>query len=143
MVIPYLTVKDPRAAIALYEKALDATVSMIMDGPDNSVMHAELNVDGQSIMLSGEWPGMSSAPSARSPVNFMIYVDNADDALKKAVAAGMSVASEPEDMFWGDRVAKANDGHGYEWTFAHTFEELTPEEVEKRAAAFADQMAGG
>lgn len=143
MAIPYLTLEDPRAAMALYEKALDATTKMIMDGPGGSVMHAEMEIGGQQLMLSGVWPGMSNAPSGKSPVNFMMYVDNADDALKKAVAAGMTAEMEPEDMFWGDRLAKASDGHGYEWTFAHVFEEVSAEEVAKRAAEFAASMGGG
>ena len=142
MAIPYLTLKDPRAAMALYEKALGATTKFIMDGPGGSVMHAEIEIGGQQLMLSGEWPGMSAAPTGKSPVNFMMYVDSADDALKKAVAAGMTAEMEPEDMFWGDRLAKASDGHGYEWTFAHVVEELSPEEVAKRAAEFAASMGG-
>ena len=83
-------------------------------------------------MLSGEWPGFSEAPQGRSPVNFMLYVDDADQALKHAVSVGMTLASEPETMFWGDRVAKVNDGHGYEWTFAHSVEEVSEAELKKR-----------
>jgi len=141
MLIPYLTLTDPRAAMALYEKALGASNAYCMDGPDGSLMHAEMQIGGQRIMLSGEWPGMAEAPSGRSPVNFMLYVENADEALKNAVDAGMTMASEPETMFWGDRVAKASDGHGYEWTFAHQVEEVSPEDMQKRAAEWAASMA--
>lgn len=140
MLIPYVTLADPRAAMALYEKALGATTTMVMDGPDGSVMHAEMQIGGQQFMLSGVWPGMSVAPSDRSPVNFMLYVDDADKALERAVDAGMTKTFEPENMFWGDRMAKANDGHGYEWTFAHQVEEVSPEEMKKRAAEFAESM---
>lgn len=142
MLIPYLTLSDPRAAMALYEKALGASTTYVMDGPDGSLMHAEMEIGGQRVMLSGEWPGMSSAPSGRSPVNFMLYVEDADEALRQAVDAGMSTASEPETMFWGDRMAKANDGHGYEWTFAHQVEEVSEEDMKKRAAEWAASMAG-
>jgi len=143
MPIPYVTLADPRAAMDLYKKALGATVTLIMDGPGNSVMHAEMSIGGQRFMLGGEWPGMSSAPSGRSPVNFMLYVDDADTALKQATEAGMSITSEPENMFWGDRIAKANDGHGYEWTFAHQVEEISTDEMRKRAAEFAASMSNG
>lgn len=139
MLIPYLTLKDPRAAMALYEKALGAKSKMIMDGPGGSIMHAEMEIAGQSIMISGEWPGMSTAPKEgeRSPINFMIYVDNADAAYEQAVSAGMVSVDAPENMFWGDRNAKVNDGHGYEWTLAHQVEEISEEEIKKRAAEFA------
>ena len=46
--IAYLTVRDPRAAIEFYEKALpSASQTMIIDGPHGSVMHAEMTVNGQ------------------------------------------------------------------------------------------------
>jgi len=137
MLIAYATIADPRAAIELYKQALDATVANIMEGPDGSVMHAELLISGQRFMFSGEWPGFSNAPTNRSPVNFMLYVDNADAAHKKAIDAGMTSSSEPQDMFWGDRNAKAVDGHGYEWTFAHQFEKVSADEMQKRANEFA------
>ncbi len=140
MAIAYLTVKDPKAAIALYEKALGATSRFVMNAPDGSIMHAEIDVGGTRLMLSGEWPGMAYAPEGRSPVNFMVYVTNADQALEEAIAAGMTLASEPETMFWGDRVAKANDGHGYEWTFAHQVEEVSEDEMSKRAAEWFASM---
>lgn len=141
MAIPYLTLKDPAAAIALYKEAFGAEQVFTMDGPDGSIMHAEINIAGARLMLSGEWPGMSSAPSGRSPVNFMVYVDNTDAALKTAVAAGMSLVQEPEDMFWGDRVAKVSDGHGYEWTLAHQYEEVSPEDMNARAAQWMASMS--
>jgi len=137
MLIAYATIADPKTAIELYKQALGASVANIMEGPDGSVMHAELIIGGQQIMLSGEWPGFSDAPKNRSPVNFMLYVDNADDAYKKAINAGMTSSSEPQDMFWGDRNAKVIDGHGYEWTFAHQVEKVSAEEMQKRALEFA------
>jgi len=140
MTIPYLTLKDPSAAMALYEKALDASTTFVMDAPDGSIIHAEIEIHGTRMMVSGEWPGVAEAPVERSPVNFMVYVDNADAALTKAVEAGMSLVSEPETMFWGDRVAKANDGHGYEWTFAHEVEKVSPEDMRKRAHDWMKSM---
>lgn len=137
MLIPYLTLRDPKAAMALYEKALGAATTLKMDGPDDSVMHAEMMIGDDTFMLSAEWPGMAEAPNGRSPVNFMLYVSDVDEALKRAAAAGMSITSEPENMFWGDRNAKVDDGHGYEWTLAQKVEEVSPEEIERRAAEWA------
>lgn len=140
MPIAYVTLRDPAAAIKLYEKAFDANTTFSMDGPGGSIMHAELSIFGERFMLGAEWPGVSAAPEGRSPVNFMIYVPNADEAQKKAVDAGMKMASEPEDMFWGDRMAKVSDGHGYEWTFAHQIEDVSEDEMRKRAAAWLASM---
>jgi len=140
MPIPYVTLRDPAAAIKLYEKAFDATISACMDGPGGRIMHAELSIHGSRFMLGAEWPGMSAAPEGRSPVNFMLYVPNADEALKKAIEAGMTLSFEPEEMFWGDRMAKVNDGHGYEWTLAHKVEDVSGDEMNRRAAAWVASM---
>ncbi|MEM8772792.1 MAG: VOC family protein [Pseudomonadota bacterium] len=138
----YLTVKDPREAIAFYEKSLpNAKATMIMDGPGGSVMHAEMEINGATLMISGEWPGMAEAHEGISPVNFMLYVDNADDAYKHAIDNGMTSVFEPSDQFWGDRNAAARDPYGFRWTFAHKVEDVAPEEMSKRAADFAKQMA--
>jgi len=143
MLIPYLTLRNPKAAMMLYDKALGATTTMLMDSPDGSIMHAEMSVNGSTFMLSAEWPGMAAAPKDRSPVNFMLYVSDVDEATKTAVAAGMVVTSEPENMFWGDRNAKVSDGHGYEWTLAQTVEEVSAEVIKIRADEWAASNHGG
>lgn len=140
---PYLTFKDPRAAIARYEAGLGATCTLVMDGPEDSVMHAELTLSGATLMLSGEWPGFASAPVGRSPVNFMHHVDDLASAIERARGAGFILVAEPKTEFWGDRIARLDDGHGYEWTLAQTVEDVSPDELERRAAAYATQMAAG
>jgi hypothetical protein len=45
------------------------------------------------------------------------------------------------DMFWGDRMGKLADPFGHEWTVATHKEDLTPDEIRKRGAAFLAQMA--
>lgn len=140
--ISYLTVKDPRKAIEFYENALpDTKRVMIMDGPGDSVMHAEIKIKGETMMISGEWPGMAEAHEGISSVNFMLYVENADAAYNHAIKNGMTSVSEPTDQFWGDRSASVRDPFGFQWTFGHKVEEVSEEELTKRAEAFAKQMA--
>ncbi len=142
--ISYLTFKDPREAIAFYEKTLpNAKCDLVMDGPGGSVMHAEMSVNGARLMLSGEWPGMAEANEGISPVNFMLYVDDADAAYRHAIENGMTSVFEPADQFWGDRNAAVRDPYGYRWTFGHVVEDVPSDELEKRAAEFAKQMAQG
>jgi hypothetical protein len=44
-------------------------------------------------------------------------------------------------MFWGDRYAKVGDPFGHEWSLATHKEDLTPEEMGKRAAAAMAEFA--
>jgi PhnB protein len=142
--ISYLTVKDPREAIAFYEKTLpNAKCEMILDGPGGSVMHAEMTVNGARMMISGAWPGIAEPHDGISPVNFMLYVDDADAAYEHAIKNGMTSAFEPSDQFWGDRSAAVLDPYGFRWTFGHQVEDVAPDELAKRAAEFTKQMAQG
>jgi len=45
-----------------------------------------------------------------------------------------------QDMFWGDRYGKVSDPFGHEWAIATHKEDLTPEEIGKRAQAFFQAM---
>jgi uncharacterized glyoxalase superfamily protein PhnB len=45
------------------------------------------------------------------------------------------------DMFWGDRYGRVADPFGHEWGLATHKEDLTPDEIAKRAEAFFAQMA--
>jgi hypothetical protein len=47
------------------------------------------------------------------------------------------------DAFWGDRFGKLTDPFGHEWGIATHKEDLTPEEIGKRAAAHFASMAKG
>ena len=40
----------------------------------------------------------------------------------------------PENMFWGDRCAKVVDPYSHQWQFATHVEDVSPEEMAKRAA---------
>lgn len=140
--VAYMTLKDPRAALDLYEKALPNTKrGLVLDGPDGSVMHAEMTVNGALVFMSGKWPGMAEAHEGISPVNFMIRVPNADEAYAHATANGLESVMEPADQFYGERSAAVRDPFGFRWTFMHRVEELSEDEIRRRADAFMKEMA--
>jgi PhnB protein len=45
------------------------------------------------------------------------------------------------DQFWGDRCGGFLDPHGYMWTIATRKEDLTRQELDRRAAEFFKQFA--
>ena len=46
-------------------------------------------------------------------------------------------------MFWGDRIGQIEDPSGHQWTLATHKEDLTPDEVAKRAKAAMAQTGPG
>ena len=69
-----------------------------------------------------------------------LYVADVDAAFARATGAGAKVTMPLTDMFWGDRVAEIEDPSGHRWNLAARKEDLSPEEMRKRAQAwFASQ----
>jgi len=139
---PYIFVGDAAAAIAWYTKHLGAAEAFRMPGPDGaSVMHAELKIGGQTLMLSdidGDWAG--SAPSDAAPsFNLMLYVEDVDSTFASCLSDGASEVNPLADMFWGDRMGKIKDPFGHYWALATHKEDVSPELVAERAK----EMFGG
>jgi PhnB protein len=139
-ITPYLVVKGAAKAIDFYKKAFGATELFRMDGPNNTVAHAELQIGDSRIMLADESPQMGySAPQtgSQTPIGLMIYVDDVDKVATQATAAGMETERAVEDQFYGDRSGNFVDPFGHRWTIATHKEDLSKEELDRRMAALA------
>ncbi|MCB1125244.1 MAG: VOC family protein [Verrucomicrobiae bacterium] len=135
-VTPYLILKDAAKAIEFYGQVFGATESCRMPTPDGKVAHAELRIGDSCVMLADE----NEAVQARSPltigdtsVNLLLYIEDVDTVVRRAVAAGATLLMEVKDQFYGDRSGTFVDPFGHKWTVATHIEDLTPEEMERRA----------
>lgn len=136
--IPYLVVRGAAAAIDFYKSAFGATEMFRMPGPAGRVGHAQLLVNGSVLMLSDEHPEMNflgPQPPARSPVGLMLYVEDCDAVFDRAVAAGATVLSPVRDQFYGDRSGTLIDPFGHTWTVGTHKEDVSGEELRRRAEA--------
>lgn len=140
-VTPHFVVSNARQAIDLYKAALGAEEVTIMQAPGSDmIMHAAIKVGNSMMFLSDPFPGGDREPPAEGTLSsnaFYHYVADVDAAYGKAVAAGMTGKSEPEDMFWGDRTAVVADGFGYNWTLATFVREASDEEMAEAMKNFA------
>jgi PhnB protein len=135
---PYLCVKDAAAAIEFYKKAFGAIELLRIVGPDGKVGHAEMKIGNAPIMLSDEYPEMqvvSPQTLGGSSVTIMIFFEDVDALAKQAVAAGAKLVRQVEDQFYGDRSGLLEDPFGHRWSVATRKEDMTPEEMRKRAKA--------
>jgi PhnB protein len=134
---PYLTVRNASAAIDFYKAAFGATEQYRIEH-GGAVGHAELTIGGSMLMLSDEFPEMDVlGPETRggSAVCLHLYVPDVDAVVARAVAAGAKILRPVEDQFYGDRGGKIVDPFGHVWWFATHKEDVSPEEIKRRAAA--------
>ena len=141
-VTPSITMRDTAKAIEFYKRAFGARERAIMRGPDGKVMHAEAQIGNSIIMFNDEVMGSRSAETqGGSPVSFYLYVENVDEAHKKAVSEGAESTMPPTDMFWGDRMSSIKDPFGLRWSFATHVKDVTPDEMKRGQDEFMKQMA--
>ncbi len=136
-VTPYLIIKGAADAIEFYKKAFGATELFRMDH-EGKVGHAEIKIGDSPIMLSDEHPELgctSPTTLGGTPVSIMIYVDDVDTIFKQAIAAGGEQQKPVQDQFYGDRSGSLKDPFGHIWHVATHVEDVSPEEMDKRAAA--------
>ena len=137
-ITPYLSIKGASDAIEFYKKAFGAKEVMRMGEPDGRIGHAELQIGDSKIMLADEHPEMDfRSPRAigGTPVLLHLYVEDVDNVVGRAVAAGAKVVRPVQDQFYGDRSGSVADPYGHVWHVATHTEDLSPDEIRKRAAA--------
>jgi PhnB protein len=145
-IVPHLTVKGASQAIEFYKKAFAAEEMVRLPGPDGkSLMHASIKIGDSVLFLVDEDPERGClGPQNRdgSPVTIHLYVEDVDAVFDQAVSAGAQVSMPVADAFWGARYGRLIDPFGHSWSLATQKENLTPEEIGKRAeTAFASCAA--
>jgi PhnB protein len=142
---PGLVVRDAAKAIEFYQRAFGAQEVTRMQAPDGRVWHAELQIGDSRLMLGDEFPDMGTTRAPQSlggtSVSVHLYVEDVDAVFKRAVEAGATVTEPLTDMFWGDRYGKITDPFGHDWGLATRVEEVSEEEQQRRAEAFARQSS--
>jgi PhnB protein len=136
-VTPYLVVENAGKLVEFVKQAFDAKEHHISKTPDGSVMHAELRIAGAPIMIGGARPGQASMPAMID-----IYTEDTDAMYTRALHAGAVSVMAPADQFYGDRNAGVKDFAGNQWWIATHIEDVSPEELERRAKAMFQQRAG-
>jgi len=126
-VTPYLNVDGASAAIDFYKKAFGAEELTRMPGPDGKLMHAAIKIGDSVVMLSDAMMN----PPTKSAIH--LFVPDADAVWARATAAGAKVAMPLADTFWGDRYGVLTDQWENRWAVATHKEDLTREQMAKRA----------
>jgi PhnB protein len=140
-VTPRLVVADGAAAIEFYVRAFGAQeIGERFSDPDGRVIHAEVRIGDSVVMITeegGEGP-VKSPHSLGGVVTALMatYWENVDAAWERAVAAGAEIVYPLEDQFYGERGGRLRDPFGQQWMLSQRIENLSAEELERRAARF-------
>ena len=137
-VTPYLALRDAARAIEFYKKAFGAKEELRIPGPGGKIGHAEIVIGNSHIMLADEYPerghlGLQSRGG--STVSIMLYLENVDAVVERAMAAGAKLLMPVADQFYGDRMGGLEDPFGQVWYVATHTEDVPAEEMKRRAAA--------
>jgi PhnB protein len=135
-ITPYLIIKGAAEAIEYYKKVFGATEVMRMPGPSGRIGHAELKIGDSNVMLADEFPEMdyrSPVTLGSSPVSMLLYVEDADSTVERAVANGAKILKPVQDQFYGDRMGSIKDPFGHLWSIATHTEDVSPEQMKERA----------
>ena len=109
-VTPYLVVPDADAEIRFLKAAFDATEALCHRNPDGTVMHAEFHVGNSLIMLgqaNAQWKALSAS--------LYVWLPDVDATYARALEAGATSLSAPEDKPYGHRNAGVVDQNGISW----------------------------
>lgn len=130
-VTPYLTITGSAQLIEFLKQAFEAEALRCTTRPDGSIMNAEVRIGNLIVMISearDEWKPM--------PERNLLYVNDTDATYARALQAGATSLMQPADQFWGDCNAGVKDASGNYWWIATHQEDVSPEELATREAAF-------
>lgn len=137
-VTPFVIVQGAGRFLDFMADAFDAVEIARVTGDDGAIGHAETRI-GDSVVMAFDskdgWP--------ETPAFLRLYVADCDATYQRALAAGATSVTRPTDMSWGDRVARVRDPLGNLWWLMARMEEVSPEEMERRATdeRYLDAMA--
>jgi PhnB protein len=128
-IIPQLSVRRGREAIAFYAAAFGAAVDYQVGGTDDepSVV-AQLSAGGAAFWVADESPehgNFSPESVGGGTVRMLLITDDPDATVEQAVAAGATLVSAPEDEH-GWRLGRVSDPYGHDWEIGRPLIEWPP-----------------
>jgi len=142
-VTPYLTIKGAAQALDFYKKVFNAKELRRMDMPGGKIGHAELEIGDSMIMLADESPEMGNkSPQSvgGTPVTVHLYIEDVDEVVNRAVAAGATLKKPVQNQFYGDRSGTLVDPFGHMWHVSTHIEDMSAEEMQRRSEALMKQQ---
>ena len=133
-VSPYLVLNNVQSELDFLKKAFGAVEIENISMPDGTIMHAEVQIGDTVIMMGPAKPGSELSKSM-----VYIYTKDTDTTYLDCLGAGATSEMEPADQFYGDRNAGVKSPGGNLYWIATHFEDVSREELTKRAMKMAEE----
>jgi len=136
-VTPWIISRDSARLIEFLAAAFGAEEIARVVGEDGTIGHAEVRIGDSVVMMFDARPHWPDTPAF-----LRLYVADGDAVFQQALHAGATAVTEMTHLFWGDRVGRVRDPFGNLWWIQTRIEEVSPEEMERRASekAWVDAM---
>ncbi len=134
-----LVLASSAAAIEFYGRAFGAEeVGEPFRDPSGRIVHAEIRIGDSVVMLTDDdTEGPVAAPERVGGLVTCVMAlswEDVDAAWDRAVAAGAEVVYPLADHFYGDRGGRLRDPFGQQWMMSQHIEDVSAEEMRRRAA---------
>jgi PhnB protein len=127
-ITPYVAVRSAHAAIEFWQRAFGAVETLRHADDQGVVRHAEVRIGDSHVMVHDVVPEFAEMRGAEdfggSPVNFFLYVEDADGLYARALEAGATSVMAMSDQSYG-RSGGVKDPFGLTW-WVCTHKDVTP-----------------
>jgi PhnB protein len=137
-IVPHIYVEGAADAIAFYQRAFGAEEVFRVTGKDGRMIHGEFTVCGAVIMIGDPSdPRLYGEPRklGACTAGLHIFTDDNEALMRRATAAGCEAVQAVTEMFYGATSGSVRDPFGHVWVLLTWTADLTPAEIERRAAA--------
>jgi PhnB protein len=107
---PYIFARGARRYLDFLRDGLGGEIVDALDRADGALANAQVRFGDTTLMVSeasADWPATCGT--------YYLYVDDAEAALTRAIAAGAVTVMPVADMPYGDRQGGAKDHQGNVW----------------------------
>ncbi|WP_374335761.1 VOC family protein [Leeia sp.] len=109
-VTPYFFVRDAESFVRFLIQGLGGKETCRSMRPNGEIANAQVRLGTSSVMISEATPHYPPMTAA-----YYLYVDDADQAMSRALQHGATLEMAVEDMPYGDRQGGVRDAHGNIW----------------------------
>jgi PhnB protein len=127
---PYLTVPNGEEMLRFLQDVFAAKLTERFNCSDGTLKHAELQVGDSKVMV-----GQAGEKYTARPQTLYVYLPDVDATYKRALDAGAKSLMEVTEQFYGDRSGGFEDAAGNWWYVATHVEDVSTEEMQRRASA--------